>query len=79
MAFSELSGAMLEPKMASLVTSLVELKQNGLEKGSCEQIPELDGWILAQEAALRAKIGTLERPKRVEWPVLDDVFLKFVV
>lgn len=79
MAFSELSEAMLEPKMAPLVTKLVETKRKGLEKGTCEPIPELDAWIFAQEEALRAKIGTLERPKRVEWPVLDDIFRKMVL
>ena len=78
MAFSELSEAMLEPKMAPLVTNLVEIKRNGLERGACEQIPELDEWILAQEAALDAKIDTLERPEGLEWSVLDEVFLKMV-
>ena len=78
MAFSELSEAMLEPKMAPLVTNLVELKRNGLEKGACEQIPELDGWVLAQEEVLGAKIDTLERPEGLDWSVLDELFLKMV-
>lgn len=79
MAFSELSEAMLEPEMQPLVTNLVEVKRNGLEKGTCEPIPELDAWISAQEEALMAKIGTLERPKRVEWPILDEIFRKMVL
>ena len=79
MAFSELSEAMLEPKMAPLVTNLVESKRNGHEKGACEPIPELDAWIFAQEEALRAKIGTLESPKMVEWPILDEIFRKMVL
>lgn len=78
MAFSELSGAMLEPELMPLVASMVEVKRDGLESNRQEPIPELDEWLRVQEELLRKRIGTLERPARVGWPVLNEVFLEIV-
>ena len=78
MAFEELKGAMLDPRMVPVVDDLVESKRSGLEKETCGPISELNEWILAQEEALKTKMDALETPKRVPWPVLDEIFLKIV-
>ena len=78
MDFSELCEAMLEPELAPLMTRMVETKRNGLEGDRQETIPELDEWLFAQEVLLRDKIGSLEHPARVGWPVLNEVFLEVV-
>ncbi len=78
MAFDELRGAMLEPKMVPFVDDLVESMRNGDGKARCDAIQPLNEWILAQEQVLRSRIDGLQRPKRVPWPVLDEAFLKMV-
>ena len=78
MAFSELCGAMLDPELVPLVTNLVKIKREGLEGDHQEAIPELDEWLITQEGLLHEEIGVMEHPNRVEWSILDEVFLKIV-
>ena len=78
MAFSELCEAKLEPELVPLVASLVEIKREGLEVERQEAIPELDEWLIAQEGLLHERIDVMQHPNRVEWSVLDEVFLKIV-
>lgn len=64
--------------MTSLVDDIVQRKLQGLEKDHCDAIPQLDEWVFRQEDELKERIGLLEAPSRVDWKVLDDLFLKIV-
>ena len=78
MAFEELKQAMLEPEMGSLVDDLVESKRNSLEREQIDNIPELDKWILEKEASLKDEMASLRAPKKVEWPVLNEIFVRML-
>lgn len=76
--FEDLVRSKLPNCLSPVVEHLLAAKLAGKERSEVAHIPELDEWIVAEDAVLYERARAEEAPRKVAWETLDEVFLDIV-
>lgn len=75
MLLSDLVEAKLPEHLRPFVDGLLVAKARGKEHALVPRMPELDEWVVRDDAELYAQAQSADAPEKVPWNVLNAVFL----
>lgn len=78
MLLADLIDAKLPEDLRPLVSMLLEVKAIGKERALVRHVPELDDWVVAEDADLCAMAQAEPKLQKVPWDVLDVAFLDVI-